>query len=77
VARTRNSSRRSSRGGGWSSSRGSSRSHGTTRNLGMLSLALWMVLAGLNGLLGLSFAGLGALMAFFALAGGLLLLLNR
>jgi hypothetical protein len=45
------------------------------RNLGMLLFGIWLFLTGLIQLLGLSFAGLGTLMALLALlAGGLILL---
>jgi hypothetical protein len=45
------------------------------RNLGMLLFGIWLFLTGLIQLLGLSFTGLGTLMALLALlAGGLILL---
>ena len=79
VARTRTRSRTTRRSGASGASRGRSGggSFGLTRNLGMLSLALWLILAGLNALTGFTFPGIGSLMAFFALAAGLLLLLRR
>lgn len=46
-------------------------------NLGMLLLAIWLILTGLIGLLGLAFAGLGVIMALLALAAGILILLGR
>jgi hypothetical protein len=48
-----------------------------TRNLGMLLLAIWLIISGLIGLLSLSFAGLGMLMAVLALAAGVLILIGR
>jgi hypothetical protein len=48
-----------------------------TKNLGMLLLAIWLILTGLIGLLGLSFSGLGTVMALLALAAGILILLQR
>jgi hypothetical protein len=48
-----------------------------TRRLGILLLAIWLILTGLIGLLGLHFAGLGTIMAILALAAGILLLLER
>jgi hypothetical protein len=48
-----------------------------TRNLGMLLLGIWLILSGLIPLLGLSFSGLGMLMAILAIAAGALILLGR
>ena len=48
-----------------------------TRNLGMLLLAIWLILYGLIALLGLSFSGLGVIMAILAIAAGILILLER
>jgi hypothetical protein len=48
-----------------------------TRNLGMMLLGIWLLITGLVGLLSLSFAGLGPLMALIALAAGILILLGR
>ncbi|MFO7539050.1 MAG: hypothetical protein R6X32_13480 [Chloroflexota bacterium] len=48
-----------------------------TKNLGMLLLAIWLILTGLIGLLGLSFEGLGIVMALLALLAGVLILLQR
>ena len=48
-----------------------------TRNWGMLLLAIWLILYGLIGLLGLSFAGLPLIMAILALAAGILILIGR
>jgi hypothetical protein len=48
-----------------------------TKNLGMLSLGVWLILNGLIALLQLSFVGLGTLMALIALLAGFLLLTGR
>ena len=48
-----------------------------TKNLGMLLLGIWLILSGLVPLLGLSFSGLGMLMAILAIAAGALILLGR
>ena len=48
-----------------------------TRNLGMILLAIWLILYGLIALLGLSFSGLGVIMAILAIAAGVLILLER
>ena len=48
-----------------------------TRNLGMILLAIWLILYGLIGLLGLSFSGLGVIMAILAIAAGVLILIER
>lgn len=48
-----------------------------TRNLGMLLLAIWLILTGLVPLLGLSFSGLGTVMAILAVAAGALILVGR
>ena len=48
-----------------------------THNWGMLLLAIWLILYGLTGLLGLSFSGLGVIMAILAIAAGVLILLER
>ncbi|HEX7587241.1 MAG TPA: hypothetical protein VF478_02905 [Anaerolineae bacterium] len=47
------------------------------RNLGMLLLAIWLIVTGLVGLLGLSFQGLPLIMAILALAAGILILIDR
>lgn len=49
----------------------------TTRNLGLLLLGVWLILTGLISLLGLHFAGLGALMGLLALAAGVALIVGR
>jgi len=46
------------------------------KNLGMILLAIWLILEGLISLLGLSFAGIGAIMGLLAIAAGILILLN-
>jgi hypothetical protein len=48
-----------------------------TRSIGMALLAVWLIISGLVGLLGLSFQGLGMLMAILALAAGVLILAGR
>lgn len=48
-----------------------------TQNLGMLLLAIWLILDGLIGLLGLSFSGLPLIMAILAIAAGVLILIGR
>jgi len=46
-------------------------------NLGMLLLGIWLILTGLIPLLGLTFSGLGMLMAILALAAGVLIVIGR
>ncbi len=48
-----------------------------TRNLGMLLLAAWLIIAGLIPLLNLSFSGLGTLMAILSIAAGILIVVGR
>lgn len=48
-----------------------------TKNLGFLCLAIWLILNGLIALLGLSFAGLGTIMAVLAILAGVLILIGR
>ena len=48
-----------------------------TRNLGLLSLAAWLILTGLIPLLNLSFSGLGTVMAILAIAAGVLIVVGR
>jgi hypothetical protein len=48
-----------------------------TRSIGMSLLAVWLIISGLVGLLGLSFQGYGMLMAIRALAAGILILAGR
>ena len=45
--------------------------------LGMILLGIWLILYGLIALLGLSFSGLGVIMAILAIAAGVLILLGR
>jgi hypothetical protein len=47
------------------------------KNIGMLLLGIWLILGGLIQLLSLSFSGLGVLMAIFAIAIGVLIILQR
>ena len=48
-----------------------------TKNLGMLLLAIWLILAGLNQLLHLSFVGLNIVMGILAIAAGVLIAIGR
>lgn len=48
-----------------------------TRNVGMLLLAVWLILTGLESLLNLSFSGLGTVMAILAFAAGVLIVVGR
>jgi hypothetical protein len=43
----------------------------------MLLLAAWLILTGLIPLVGLSFSGLGTVMAILAIAAGVLIILGR
>jgi len=47
-----------------------------TREPALLALAIWLIFSGLVALLGLSFAGLGTVMAILAIVAGALLLLG-
>jgi len=47
------------------------------KNLSMLLLGIWLIIGGLIQLLGLVFSGLGILMAIFAIAIGVLIILQR
>lgn len=47
------------------------------RNIGMLLLGIYLVLQGLVGLIGLSFAYLGVILGLLALLAGILLLAGR
>jgi hypothetical protein len=49
----------------------------TTRSIGLLLLAIWLILQGLIPLLHFSFAGLSVVMAILAIAAGILILLGR
>lgn len=48
-----------------------------TSNIGMLLLAAWLILTGLIPLLGISFSGLGTVMAILAIAAGILIVVGR
>jgi hypothetical protein len=48
-----------------------------TSNIGMLLLAAWLILTGLIPLLGISFSGLGIVMAILAIAAGILIVVGR
>ena len=48
-----------------------------TKNIGMLLLAIFLILYGLIGLFGLSFAFLPVIMAILAIAAGIFILLQR
>jgi hypothetical protein len=48
-----------------------------TGNVGMLLLAVWLILNGLERLLNFSFSGLGMLMAILAVAAGVLIVVGR
>lgn len=45
--------------------------------LGFVLLAIWLILWGLNGLVGLSFQGFGVILALLAIAAGVLILIGR
>jgi hypothetical protein len=47
------------------------------QNLGLLLAGIWLILQGLVGLLALSFAHLGLILAVLALVAGVLLVLGR
>ena len=49
----------------------------SSRSVGMLLLGIYLILAGLTSLFGLSFHGIGLLMGLLALLAGILLLLGR
>jgi hypothetical protein len=48
-----------------------------TKNLGMLLLGIWLLIQGLEALVGLSFRGLGTIEAILALAAGILIIVGR
>ena len=48
-----------------------------TKNLGMILLGIWLVMTGLIPLLHFNFQGLPLIMAIFAIATGVLILLGR
>ena len=47
------------------------------KRLGFVLLAIWLILWGLNGLIGLSFQGLSVILALLAIAAGVLILIGR
>ena len=47
-----------------------------TKSLGMTLLAIWLIVTGLSAL-GLTFAGLGTILALLAIAAGILILMGR
>ena len=47
------------------------------KNLGMILLGIWLIVAGLIALIGFSFQGLPLLMAILGIAAGVLILLGR
>ena len=47
------------------------------KNLGMMLLAVWLILAGVIPLLALHFSGLTMIMAIVAIVAGVLILLNK
>jgi hypothetical protein len=49
----------------------------STRNIGMLLLAIYLILAGLNQLFGLSFLYYGTIQGILALLAGVFLLMGR
>jgi hypothetical protein len=48
-----------------------------TRNLGMLLLAIWLIVTGLERLVVIPIVGLGPILAVLAIAAGVLILLGR
>jgi hypothetical protein len=48
-----------------------------TKNIGMLLLGLWLIVHGLEPLVGLSFAGLETIMGIVAIAAGVLILIGK
>ncbi|MGH7522030.1 MAG: hypothetical protein ACREMI_12220 [Gemmatimonadales bacterium] len=48
-----------------------------TKNLGMLLLGIWLLIQGLEALVGLSFRGLGTIEAVLALVAGILIVVER
>jgi hypothetical protein len=47
------------------------------KRLGFVLLAIWLILWGLNGLIGLSFQGFSVILALLAIAAGVLVLIGR
>ncbi len=45
--------------------------------IGILLLAIWLILWGLNSLFGFTFSGLGLILGILALAAGILILIDR
>ena len=48
-----------------------------TKNIGMLLLGAWLIVHGLEPLIGLSFAGLETIMGIVAIAAGVMILLGK
>lgn len=48
-----------------------------TKSLGMLLLGVWLIIQGLESLIGLSFRGLGTIEAVLALIAGILIMVGR
>ena len=48
-----------------------------TQRIGFILLAIYLLLAGLQGLIGLNFMGLGQIMGLLAIGAGVLILLER
>jgi hypothetical protein len=48
-----------------------------TKNLGMLLLAIWLIVSGVIVLTGLTFQGIGIVMAILAIAAGVCILIGR
>ncbi len=68
MARSKARRSRTRRGGG---------ARGRSGSLGTLALALLLIMVGLSAVLGLSFTGLGPVVALFAVGAGLYLLLRQ
>jgi hypothetical protein len=49
----------------------------TTKNLGMLLLAIWLIATGILGVASISIPGAGIVLAVLAIAAGVLILLGR
>ncbi len=49
----------------------------TTKNLGMILLAIWLIVTGLLQVVSISIPGVGIIMAALAIAAGVLILLGR
>jgi hypothetical protein len=48
-----------------------------TKNIGLLLLAIWLILAGLVPLLNLGFSGLSTIMSVLAIAAGVMILIGK